>query len=207
MKIDLFATQIEWLKSLMPWNQLEQEKKALRGIMEQRRRIIPPEQVHEFSETIVNRIEQMRHFQEAEVIVLYYPIHNEVDVKPLIEKYWQTKTILLPVAHRHRKIELRPYRGEELMRRGKYNIPVPLTENYSGKIDLIIVPGVAFDEHCNRLGRGGGYYDKFLRRHHSVYTLGVCYDCQIRKHQDVPHSDLDKPVAAVVTPTQVYREA
>ncbi len=204
MKFDLFATQIEWLRSLMPWNQLEKEKKALRGIMEQRRRIITADKVEEYSQVIIERIEQMRHFKEAKVIALYYPVHNEVNVKPLIEKYWQTKTILLPVAHRHRKMELRPYRGEELMRHGRYNIPVPLTEKYSGPIDLIIVPGVAFDEHCNRLGRGGGYYDKFLKNHRYTYTLGVCYDNQIRKHQDVPHSDFDKPVNKVVTPSRVY---
>ena len=128
MKFDLFASQIADLKAMLPWNQVTKEKKALRGIMEQRRRIMTEEQVREQSDAIIQRIEALRCFQQARVVALYYPLKHEVDIKPLIEKYWQDKIMLLPVTHR-RSISLHPYKGSELMRRGRHHrIPEPTTE-------------------------------------------------------------------------------
>ena len=166
---------------------------------------VTEEQVESQSQEIINRIESLRRFQEAEVVLLYYPVDHEVNLKPLIEKYWHTKTILLPVSHRY-SMELRPYRGKELMRRGRYSIPEPLPEEYKGKIDLMIIPGVAFDQNGNRLGRGRGYYDTFLRKHPSVYSIGVCYDSQYRHKKEIPHSYRDKPVRCVITPTKTIGE-
>lgn len=205
MGFDLFISQFIDFKNLLPWYQIRREKTALRGLMEQRRRILTPEQIAEQSQEIITKIESLHRFQEAEVVLLYYPVHHEVDLKPLIEKYWQTKTILLPVSHR-KTLELRPYRGMELMRRGRYSIPEPLTETYKGKIDLMIVPGVAFDQHGNRLGRGRGYYDTFLRKHASVYSIGVCFDSQYRHNKEIPHTFRDKPVRCVITPSKTIGE-
>lgn len=63
-------------------------------------------------------------------------------------------------------------------------------------IDLIIVPGIAFDTTCQRLGRGGGFYDRFLLTTDQV-TVGVCFQCQMV--EAVPSEPHDIPVAAVVT--------
>ena len=205
MKFDLFAAQFVDLRTLLPWYQTRKEKTVLRGIMEQRRRILTDEQVEEQSNTIVEKIESLRRFQEAKVVMLYYPVHHEVSLKPLLEKYWQEKTLLLPVTHRH-TMELRPYLGKELLRKGRYSIPEPLTDTYTGPIDLIIVPGVAFDQHRNRLGRGGGYYDKFLRKHKDIFSIGVCFDSQFRQHKELPHGYSDQPVNMVITPSKTIGE-
>lgn len=206
VKFDLFASQIADLKALLPWNQVNKEKKALRGLMEQRRRILTEEQVEEQSAAIIRRIEDLRCFQRAQVVVLYYPLKHEVNLKPLLEKYWQQKTLLLPVTHHHRKLTLHPYKGAELMRRGRHRVPEPTTEEFKGHLDLIIVPGVCFDEKGNRLGRGGGYYDSFLKQHPNVHKVGVCFDSQLRKHKEVPHHHFDKPVNVVVTSNRTIGE-
>ena len=141
--------------SWLPWCRIRQEKKALRAIVEQRRRIMTPEEVAEESGHIIAQLERMSVFREAKTVLLYYPIHNEVDLRPLLTKYEGQKTFLFPVTHRH-SMEVRPYDGEDMMRKGRLGVPEPQTPTYKGSIDLILVPGVVFDQHCHRIGRGGG---------------------------------------------------
>jgi 5-formyltetrahydrofolate cyclo-ligase len=66
---------------------------------------------------------------------------------------------------------------------------------------MIFVPSVAFDHHRNRIGRGGGYYDKFLRRHPRAFQVGVCYDYQL-KNKTIPHNLLDRKVDRIITPSR-----
>ena len=196
--IMLFSSQIHDLKMLLPWVRARREQSALRAIVEQQRRIMTPEQVAEQSAQIIAQLEQMSSFREAQVVLLYYPIHNEVDLRPLLDKYQGQKTFLFPVTHRH-SMEVRPYDGEDMMRKGRLGVPEPQTATYKGPIDLILVPGVVFDQHCHRIGRGGGYYDKFLAKQHHAKKVGVCYSFQLKKH-DVPHTCRDQRMDRVVTP-------
>ena len=196
----LFSAQIHDFKMLLPWVRARREQSALRAIVEQQRRIMTPEQVQQQSALIIAQLEQMSAFREAQTIMLYYPIHNEVDLRPLLNKYFGQKTLLLPVTHR-RSMEVRPYDGEDMMRKGRLGVPEPQTEKYKGSIDLILVPGVVFDQHCHRIGRGGGYYDKFLSKHPLAKKIGVCYTFQLKKH-DIPHTWRDIRLNRVVTPQQ-----
>ena len=196
----LFDSQIHDFVAWLPWVRVRREQGALRAIVEQRRRIMTPEQVAADSKLICEQIEQMSAFREAHSVLIYYPVHNEVDLRPLLEKYRDQKIFLFPVTHRH-YMEIRPYDGEEMMRKGHYGVPEPQTEEYKGAIDLILVPGVVFDQHCHRIGRGGGYYDKFLRRHPLAKKIGVCYAFQLKKHS-IPHWFTDHKVDCVVTPQQ-----
>jgi 5-formyltetrahydrofolate cyclo-ligase len=196
----LFDSQIHDFVAWLPWVRVRREQGALRAIVEQRRRIMTPEQVAADSKLICEQIEQMSAFREAHSVLIYYPVHNEVDLRPLLEKYRDQKIFLFPVTHRH-YMEIRPYDGEEMMRKGHYGVPEPQTEEYKGAIDLILVPGVVFDQHCHRIGRGGGYYDKFLRRHPLAKKIGVCYAFQLKKHS-IPHWFNDQKLDRIVTPQQ-----
>ena len=196
----LFHSQWYDLKMLFPWGHIQRDKKSMRAVAEQQRRVMAPEQVKEQSALIVSQIEQMSCFRDAQTVMLYWPIRNEVDLRPLLTKYEGQKTFLLPVTHR-RYMEVRPYAGEEMMRKGRMGIPEPQTKTYRGSIDLILVPGVLFDRHCHRIGRGGGYYDRFLRWHRKALKVGVCYDFQLKK-RDLPHTWRDRQMDRVVTPQQ-----
>ena len=186
---------------MLPWNKTNKLKKDLRELMRQKLRVQSPEDLQTWSDEVIARIEQMHSFRHAHVVMFYYPVHHEVDLRPLLEKYKDEKVILLPVTHRD-YIELRQYVGKENLKKGHYGIPTPQTATYHGKPDLVIVPGLAFDKDLVRMGRGKGYYDRFLRKLGRVPKIGVCYDFQIS--DDVPWSFRDVRMDKVVTPTAIY---
>ena len=86
------------------------------------------------------------------------------------------------------------------MHRGKFGIPEPTTQPYEGHIDLIIVPAVAFDKEGHRLGRGGGYYDRFLKKYPRATLIGVGYDFQLV--EKVPTERHDRKMHRIVLPSQ-----
>ena len=80
---------------------------------------------------------------------------------------------------------------------GDFNILEPQNDPYTGGFDLIIVPGVAFDRHGNRIGRGKGYYDRFLCQHLDVKRIGICFDFQLV--DEVPTDPLDIKMDEVIS--------
>ena len=197
----LFESQIRDFKRLLPWNRTKKRKTDLRELMRQKLRTQAPEDLQAWSESVMARIEEMHCFRRAHVVMLYYPVHHEVDLRPLLDKYKDEKVVLLPVTHRD-SIELRQYVGPENMKKGHYGIPTPQTATYRGKPDLVIVPGLAFDKELVRMGRGKGYYDRFLRGLRNVPKVGVCYDFQIS--DDLPWSWHDVRMDKVITPSAIY---
>ena len=184
---------------LLPSQKLRREKNQVRELLAQKRRLLTKDKVQELSAEVLAHLEQLPAFQSAKTVLIYYPTHNEVDVLPLIKRYKKEKTFLFPVVHR-KTMTACPYEGNAKMHRGKFNIPEPTTEPYVGDIDLILVPGVGFDKSGNRLGRGGGYYDKFITRlGRKTLLVGVGYDFQLV--EEVPANRWDKRLDYVVTPS------
>jgi 5-formyltetrahydrofolate cyclo-ligase len=196
----LFETNIKDLLQYLPARKLHREKQKVRELLAQKRRIMPVDERTIQSTKILEQVESLPVFQSAKTILLYYPVQNEVDVLPLVKRYKHEKTILFPVSHR-RGMTVHPYAGNAMMHRGKFGIPEPTTPAYEGTIDLMIVPAVAFDKKGRRLGRGGGYYDRFIKKiKNHTFTLGVAYDFQMI--DEVPSARHDQRVQGVVIPNQ-----
>lgn len=196
----LFETNIKDLLQYLPARKLHREKQKVRELLAQKRRIMPVDERTIQSTKILEQVESLPVFQSAKTILLYYPVQNEVDVLSLVKRYKHEKTILFPVSHR-RGMTVHPYAGNAMMHRGKFGIPEPTTPAYEGTIDLMIVPAVAFDKKGRRLGRGGGYYDRFIKKiKNHTFTLGVAYDFQMI--DEVPSARHDQRVQGVVTPNQ-----
>jgi 5-formyltetrahydrofolate cyclo-ligase len=182
---------------LLPRQRLRREKNQVRELLAQKRRLSTKDKVQELSAEVLAHLEQLPAFQSAKTVLIYYPTHNEVDVLPLIKRYKKEKTFLFPVVHR-RAMTACPYEGNAKMHRGKYNIPEPTTAPFTGKIDLILLPGVGFDLYGNRLGRGGGYYDRYLSKlKRETILVGVGYDFQLI--EEVPADRRDKRLHYIVT--------
>ena len=196
----LFESQIIDIMRNMPQNKIEHDKEQLRGLDSQRRRVMSEQEVKSDSRKIVEQIERMQCWKDARTVMLYYPIHNEVDLRHLVHEYADEKTFLLPATVGGHQIEVRVYEKNRPLKKGRFGIPEPDTEVWKGDIDLILVPGVAFDRNLYRLGRGGGYYDRFLKHYSKSLKIGVCYEFQL--HKDLPTQIFDIRMDRVVTPDQ-----
>lgn len=166
-------------------------KRELRQIVRQRKREFSQQQLAEFSLAVIRRLETEPHFAKAKTVMLYCSLPDEVDTMPLLRNIIG-KTILLPKVTSDTTMEIRLYESEKDLAEGAFHIMEPqgpLFTDY-GKIDVAVVPGMAFDEKGNRLGRGKGYYDRFLSQLPPyIYKIGVCFDFQ--KFDKIPSEATD----------------
>lgn len=175
------------------------EKKALRIEIRQLKRACPLEERRRKSLSVWEAVERDEVFQQAETVLAYWSMDDEVYTHDFVKRWAGSKTLLLPCV-KGDELELRYFDGEERLQPGEgYAIPEPVGELFTdwGKIDLILVPGVAFDKSGNRLGRGKGYYDKVLRET-GACKVGVCFDFQLVERVPVePHDvKMDRVVAS-----------
>ena len=95
-------------------------------------------------------------------------------------------------------MELRHYRGPQDLQGGFFNIMEPVGEVFSNyeRVDVAVVPGMAFDSRNNRLGRGRGYYDRLLPLLTNAYKIGICFDFQ--RLPGIPSEATDQPMDEVI---------
>lgn len=130
--------------------------------------------------------------QPYKIIMLYSALPDEVPTQALMDKLVvQGKTVLLPRVINDRDMELHCYTGPQDLQEGAYGILEPTGERFTNykTLDVAIVPGMAFDTDGHRLGRGKGYYDRFLSRVPYLYKIGLCFSWQIVDH--VPCAEHD----------------
>ena len=120
------------------------------------------------SKNVEKKIRRLPEYKKARTIVVYWPLAKEVDLRQFIRKAKEEgKTIGLPVLRRRGEIEIFEFTTEEELVPGKLGIMQPdvrLSRRISlEEIDLVVVPGIAFDKKGNRLGRGRGWYDELIK--------------------------------------------
>lgn len=171
------------------------DKKELRKEIRVRKKSCTSQVLLDLSLQITKKIEAHPRFMQAETILLYHSLDDEVNTHALIEKYRETKNIILPVVVGD-ELELRLYKGR--LKTGAFNIQEPEGEIWTKpeSIGLAIVPGMAFDRQCNRLGRGKGYYDRTLRLL-NCHKIGVCFPFQYL--EDIPHEEHDIKMDEIIT--------
>lgn len=172
------------------------DKKELRQYIRQQKKLRTPEELAQQSVAIMQKLAVHPLFVTAQRVMLYASLPDEVQTLVFLRDWCTRKTIILPtvVGDDIVPVMMRP---EDVMRVGEYNILEPTGEPYEGTFDLIVVPGMAFDDQGHRLGRGKGYYDRFLAHHPETPTIGLCFDFQqVGKIPVEPH---DKPVGDVLT--------
>lgn len=158
------------------------------------------EQLSAFSENVCSRLLADADIVKANIIFAYWPLPDEVDIRPVIEVLLEAKKrILLPEVVSDSEIILREHHNKSDLKTGAFGILEPTGSLFTDYplIDLILVPGMAFDKKGNRLGRGKGYYDRFLanvkEKSNTLPTLiGVCFPFQIV--EEVPTDKYDLPV-------------
>jgi len=174
-------------------------KVELRQAIRQLKRQFTQEELGDLSLAIIDSLCRNEHFVNAKTILAYHSLPDEVSTHELIRQYSQKKTILLPKVIGDGEMEIRRYRGEGDLQQGAYGIMEPCGELFTDydEIDLAIIPGMAFDPKGNRLGRGKGYYDRFLSCARNTYKVGICFPFQLV--DDVPVENMDIAMDAVLS--------
>lgn len=178
---------------------MDAEKKALRQSIRQQRRLLLPTEADaiEASRPLIEKLEAHPRFQEADKIALYWSLPDEPHTHELLERIVGQKTVYLPIV-RSDDMFLRRFHGRSEMQLGDFNILEPNGEQLEDErhLPLIVVPGVAFDEDMYRLGRGRGYYDRFLSRT-DAFRLGICFPFQ--RVTRVPRDAWDLPMDDIIS--------
>jgi 5-formyltetrahydrofolate cyclo-ligase len=158
---------------------MKERKKELRKLIARRKASLSDATLKSLSADILETLENHPVFRSSNTILLYHSIKDEVYTHAFLEKWSTQKQILLPVV-RGDELEIRSYRDSNDLVIGAYGIKEPAGEVFRdyARIDLAVVPGVAFDASGSRLGRGKGYYDKLLPQL-TAYKIGLCFPFQL----------------------------
>lgn len=188
------------------------DKSALRAELIGKRRSLAPEAALSASERVIARVRALPEWRNAARALLYWPVRNEVDLRPLAAELWQRgATVLLPRCRPDEKgvMDLACAACEADLRPGAFSIMEPDAATCPPAPecvpDLALIPGVGFDRAGNRLGFGGGYYDRLLstEQMRGTRTIGVGYGFQLV--DELPAEPWDKPMNLICTDGELWR--
>ena len=186
-------------------------RQQIRQQIRQRRRALTPEQQTQFALQAADRMMAYPPVLLAQTVAVFLSFDGELDTLPLIDQLWRAgKRVYLPVLHPFSPgnlLFLHYHPSSELMvnrlkiREPKLDVRdvLPLSQ-----LDVLVTPLVAFDAAGQRLGMGGGFYDRTLQnwRQHRLQPVGYAHDCQ--QVDALPTEQWDIPLPAVITPSKTW---
>ncbi len=174
-------------------------KKDLRKYIRLQKQQFTSQQLVELSLPIMKKLMVHPRVKSAKTILMYYSLSDEVNTHEFIDELVAAgKTVLLPAVISDTEMEIRHYEGAKDLLGGFFDIMEPVGKPFTAfkEIDVAVVPGMSFDMRGNRLGRGKGYYDRFLPKIPQAYKIGVCFPFQ--KLPGIPADENDMKVDEVI---------
>jgi 5-formyltetrahydrofolate cyclo-ligase len=167
------------------------------------RRTVLATQPH-LSSSIADRFTNNHINYKGKIVALYKALESEISLKAVAQQLTaQGIALALPVVTgKNQPLQFRRYRWGDTLKPGVWQIPEPLSDQPEVIPNLLLIPLLAFDAMGNRLGYGGGYYDRTLRQlraQSSITAIGVALDCQ--ELPQVPTAPHDEKLDAVLTET------
>lgn len=192
-------------------NELNIHKRSLRTELRGRLTAVSAERLRAGSKAAAERLAATEEFRAARAIMIFLPLRYEIDARALALRAWQEdKTVTVPLVgngQRH-MIPLIVRSLEEPMDADHYGVSTPRAgEPFPIEmLDLVVVPGLGFDREGGRIGRGGGFYDRFLAQpYFRATTCGLAIAEQVVGR--VPTEPHDVPLDMLVTDTHLFRFA
>ena len=178
------------------------DKKELRRYIREQKRHFTPQQLGEMSLSIMSSVLTHPRVQEEDTILMYHSLPDEVDTHSALDKLLAMgKKVLLPKVISDTGMTIHEYTGKDSLQPSEpYGILEPTTPELSiinCQLSIAVVPGMAFDRQGHRLGRGKGYYDRFLSRIPNIYKIGVCFPFQML--ESIPSESTDVVMDEVIT--------
>ena len=195
--------------------QQQQTRNKLRQSFRERRNSLSLEAHNTAAQAVVQRCEDSKLFDNCKHVALYTSFNGELNTSPLIHALWQRKiSVYLPVIHPFCKgylLFLR-YTDNTPMQSNQFGILEPKLDVSQiilpTQLDILFTPLVAFDDHGNRLGMGGGFYDRTLKALQTASSstqpkvIGLALD--IQKTNLLPTESWDIPLPFILTPSKLY---
>jgi len=182
------------------------DKDALRRAMRERRRALSRPEQQAASQAVLAHLRAFEPYRQAKTVMAYMACRGELSLTLVIEDVFAAgKTLLLPRCEAPGEMTARRIDSLSQLRRGCFGLEEPDEACFIAapqEIDLILVPGTAFDTAGRRLGQGGGYYDRFLLKTRAV-RVGICHDFAILER--VPAAAHDEYMDILVSPAGVIR--
>ena len=178
------------------------DKSELRKVMKRKRSGLSAERILMYSGCIAENLIQRQEYADASVLLAYVSFSSEVNTHFLIEKAWKDgKRVAVPKCMDDSKLEFQYIRSFDDLAPGKFGIPDPVTgESVEYNEDdkcLLLLPGVAYTNKGDRLGYGGGYYDRYLKKHDSIPNAMLAYSLQ--QTETLPVDEMDVPADMIIT--------
>ena len=175
-----------------------------------KRNTLSEREIHKRSLLIQLAVISLPVFKAAKVVGAYYPRGSEANTLDILNKVLEEQKILaLPVTLGDKiffyKIShhMKHFNGDQMiLSRFGTKEPPPSPANLIDDIDLLIVPGIAFDRNGYRIGYGRGFYDRYLQRKKYVFSVGLGFELQLLD-ETLPHEKFDQRVNAVVTEEKI----
>lgn len=180
-----------------------QDKRHIRTTVLRRLKTQPEEDRRRKSEAIGRKLAQLDVFRTAKVVCCYVSLAYEVETRQLIAQMLATGQRVIVPRLEARDVELCELRDPATeLAPGAFGVPEPSRDACRrvdpGAVDLVLVPGIAFDRRGHRLGHGGGYFDRLLSRlPRTTCTVGLCFDFQLLDH--LPTDPHDHAVQTVIS--------
>ncbi len=182
-------------------NLITKTKQVLRQEMEAKLQAVPCKRQDEMSRDVCARIAVLPLYKQARRVMAFLHMPGEIDLDPLIEQALkEQKEVYVPLCLSGRRMEAQQLSSMSAALVGAYGIrtaPAGSAIIDPADLDLILVPGLAFDGQGNRLGRGAGFYDRFLLRARGETLVAVGWDMQVVPA--VPVEAHDMTIPAILT--------
>lgn len=159
---------------------MQASKKITRNAIREKRLALTEQEIHDLSSECVAKVLQFPEFMDADTVCVYIPTGNEIDTSELIQYCLDNdKRIAAPRVDGD-SMEFYYFKSPEDLKPGAFGIFEPIgNERVEDEESLVIMPGIAFDKACNRIGYGMGFYDKYLSLHPHMKRIALAYDFQI----------------------------
>lgn len=182
------------------------EKAKQRLIALTRRRALSPQQRIQASAVICRRLTELPKIQQAVTVLSYAATSDEVDLTPLHDWLRQNgKRVAFPVTEGQGIMHAVEAKTDMPWRKGRYGIWEPMGQVHDPtSIDVVLVPCVAFDAKCHRLGHGGGHYDRYLPACPQAKYIAVAFEAQ--RMEEVNTDCHDQTMDLVVTEQAIYHK-
>ena len=192
-----------------------EEKRRLRRACREKLKEIPPDAWREISRRVCERLIISPEYLRAGEVFCFVGCGDEIDTRLFLRRAAADgKRVCVPRCGERGEMDIVPIRGEGDLSPGRFGIPEPpesMIKDDPGRIAdekkvLIMMPGLAFDKEGNRIGYGGGFYDKYLDSHPDTefQKIALCFDFQI--YDQIPTEEHDEKMDLIISPSETIEK-